>query len=393
MNRLRRIVAQFPTLVLARRNLSRATARSTLAVVAVVIGVVAIGTIGTGGEAFKQDQLDAYEGFGGTATVDPVYYPDENETAGRHFDDGDIDRMRQASGGATVLPVVQRWDAVVQTPTGEAIVTAQIQGLGNPGSFYEAQAGTIPENWRESVVVGSRIAENNDIQPGDQVTVTVNGSFDKSFRVAAVLEPQGFADQLMADRAVFVPLGQFEDPEYDRVIVSVDSRTASIDDAAQGIESEFNTRRRNVDVEKVQEQREQFEQLFGTINQFLIGVGSISLLVAAVTIANTMLMSAIEREREIGVMRAVGYPKTAVVSLLVAESAILGLIGAAIGVPIALFLGMVLNQLLVGSPLAFTTTGLQYVTIGAVFGIGTSILAGVYPAWKAANKRPVEALG
>lgn len=360
--------------------------------VAVVIGVVAIGTIGAGGEAFKQDQMEAYEGFGGTATVDPVYYADGSGSVGRNFSDDEIDRMRQATDGATVLPVVERWDAVVQTPSGGVIATAQIKGIGDPGAFYEAQSGSIPDNWRRSVVVGSRVAENNDIQPGDQVTVMVNGSFDRSFRVAAVLEPQGFADQLQADRAVFVPIEQFEESAYDQAIVRVNPRTGSIDEAAASLESEFNTRKRNVDVEKVQEQRDQFEQLFGAINKFLIGVGSISLLVAAVTIANTMLMSAIEREQEIGVMRAVGYPKTAVVSLLIAESAILGLVGAAVGVPIAVGLGMVLNQVLVGDPLAFTATGIQYIAVGALFGIGTSVLAGVYPAWKAANKRPVEAL-
>ncbi|EMA05219.1 ABC transporter permease [Haloferax mediterranei ATCC 33500] len=377
---------------MARRNLSRATARSTLAIVAIVIGVVAIGTIGAGGEAFKQDQMEAYEGFGGTATVSPVYHENENGSLTGGFSDHDINRMRQTTDGATILPVVERWDAVVRTPSGETIVTAQIKGLDNLGRFYEAQSGTIPDNWRRSVVIGSRVAENNDIQTGDQVTVAVNGSFARSFRVAAVLEPQGFADQLQADRAVFVPVKQFEDPEYDSVIVSVDSRTGSIGKASKSLETEFNTRRRNIAVSEVQEQRDQFERMFETINKFLIGVGSISLLVAAVTIANTMLMSAIEREREIGVMRAVGYPKTAVISLLLSESAILGMVGSAIGVPIALGIGMGLNQLLVGDPLAFTTAGLQYIGIGALFGIGTSVFAGVYPAWKAANKRPVEAL-
>ena len=126
MSRFQRIVAQFPTLVLARRNLSRATARSTLAVVAIVIGVVAIGTIGMGGEAFKQDQLEAYQGFGGTATVNPVYYADDSGTIGQHFSDDDIARMRQATDGTTVLPVVERWDAIVQTPSGEIVATAQI---------------------------------------------------------------------------------------------------------------------------------------------------------------------------------------------------------------------------------------------------------------------------
>ncbi|SEL98147.1 ABC transporter permease [Haloferax larsenii] len=392
MSWLRRVAAYFPTVVLARRNLSRATARSLLAIAAVVIGVVAIGTIGMGGEAFKQDQMEAFEGFGGTATVYPVYHHDGSGSINGDFSRQNINRMRQVTDGTTVLPIVERWDTLVQTPTGEVIITAQVKGLDNPGSFYDAQSGTIPDNWKRSAIVGSRIAENNDIQPGDRITVSVNGSFTRKFSVAAVLEPQGFADQLRADRTVFVPLDEFDDPEYDSAIVRVDPTTTSVDAATESIESEFNTRERNVYVQKVQEQREGFEKTFETINQFLIGVGSISLLVAAVTIANTMLMSAIEREREIGVMRAVGYPKRAVVSLLVAESSILGIIGSMVGVPLALGIGMVLNQVLLGDPLAFTAAGLRYVAIGAVFGIGTSLLAGVYPAWKAAKKQPVEAL-
>jgi putative ABC transport system permease protein len=105
-----------------------------------------------------------------------------------------------------------------------------------------------------------------------------------------------------------------------------------------------------------------------------------------------MLMAAIERESEIGVLRAYGYPKRAVVSLLVAESTILGVVGAAIGAPIALAVGMVVNQILLADPLAFTVAGLRYVAVGVVFGIVTALVAGLYPAWKAANKRPVEAL-
>lgn len=393
MNPLRWLAVQFPTLVLARRNLSRATARTVLAVVAIVIGVVAIGAIGTGGEAFKQDQLQAYEGFGGTATVDPVFYPGADGESDTTFDDAEIGRMRRASGGAAVLPVVEPSGSLVESPSGDPLLTVQLKGLENPDEFYEAQAGEIPDNWRRSVIVGSRVANDNDIQPGDRMTVRVAGEFDRSFAVAAVLEPQGFADPLSADGSVFVPVTQFDDPVYGQAIVRVDPQVRSVDGAAAGIEAEFNDRRRTVDVSTVQDQRQQFEQFFGTVNQFLIGIGAISLLVAAVTIANTMLMSAIEREGEIGVFRAVGYPKRAVVSLLVAEATILGLVGAAIGAPVALGIGMVINELLLGDPLAFTDAGLRYVAVGVTFGIVTALVAGLYPAWKAANRRPVEVLG
>ena len=375
--------------MLARRNLSRATVRSILAVVAIVIGVAAIGAIGTGGEAFKQDQLEAYEGFGGTATVDPVFRSGRTDAT---LDDQEVSRIQQAADGATVLPVVEPFGSLVRTGSGETLVTAQVKGLGNPAAFYDPAAGEIPDNWRRSVVVGSRMANNNNIDPGDRMQVSVTGEFDRSFRVVAVLEPQGFADPLSADRTVFVPLAQFSSDEYDQAIVQVDPQSGSIDAAAEGIETEFNTRERTVWVDKVQEQREQFESFFGTINQFLIGVGAISLLVAAVTIANTMLMSAIERESEIGVLRAYGYPKRAVVSLLVAESTILGVVGAVIGAPIAVGIGMAVNQLLLGDPLAFTAAGIQYVGLGVAFGVVTALVAGLYPAWKAANKRPVEAL-
>jgi putative ABC transport system permease protein len=387
-----RLAARFPLLVLARRNISRASARSVLAVAAIVIGVVAIGGIGTAGEAFKQDQLEAYEGFGGTATVHPVVYADEDDPAASTFSNQEIDRMRQASGGATVLPVVESYGASVRTQNGEQIPTANVKGLENPGRFYDASTGSIPENWRRTVVVGSRIADENDVAVGDRITVAVDGAFERQFRVAAVLEAQGFAGPLRADRTVFVPIGQFETETYDEAIVRVDPRTGSVDETKERIETEFNGRQRAVYVSPVQEQREQFEESFGTINRFLVGVGAISLLVAGVTIANTMLMSTIEREAEIGVLRAVGYPTAAVVRLLVTEATILGIVGAAVGVPLALGAGVIVNELVLGDPLSFTATGLRYVGVGATIGVGTSLFAGLYPAWKAANKRPVEVL-
>lgn len=300
MSLRQRIKAYFPMFVLARRNVTRASARSVLAVVAVVIGVVAIGAIGAGGEAFKQDQAAAYEGFGGTATVSPVFQPGEANSM--TFSDAEITRLRRAAGSATVLPTVSSFNAQVRTQNGEVIPTAQVRSLDSPGRFYTATEGTIPTTWRRSAVVGARLANNNDMAVGDRIDVRIPGQLDRSFRVVAILQPQGFADPLSADRAVFVPLAQFDDPAYDQALVRVDPQVTSIDQTATQIESTLNARDRTVSVSPVREQREQFEQLFGTVNQFLVGIGAISLLVAAVTVMNTMLMTVIERRGEIGVL-------------------------------------------------------------------------------------------
>ncbi len=391
MRPLARLAGYLPTVVLARRNVSRATARSALAAVAVVIGVVAVGGVGLGGEAFTQNQLEAYEGFGGVATVSQLDVPDDPAEPDGTFSDQEIGRLRQTVGDATVIPVVGPGNATVRTPDGEILVTAQVKSMSDPSRFYELRAGSFPSSSSRAVVVGSRVASDNDLAVGDRVTVSTD-SFTRSFRVVGILDGQGFSDPLSADRSVFVPVGQFGDPTYDEALVQADARDGSLDEAVAAIEEEFNGRDRTVFVDRVSDQRDRLESTFQQINQFLLGLGAVSLLVAAVTITNTMLMSIAEREGELGLLRAVGYGKWAVLRLVVAEATLLGAAGVAVGVPLTLGVGAAVNYALLGDPLAFTPTGLRYVALGAALGLGIALLGGVYPAWRAATREPVEAL-
>ena len=117
-----------------------------------------------------------------------------------------------------------------------------------------------------------------------------------------------------------------------------------------------------------------------------------SLFVASVSIVNVMLMSTIERRGEIGVFRAVGYQRLAVLRLLLTEALLMGLVGAILGVVLSLAVGAVVNQALLGDPLAFSDRSLQYLAFGFVFGLVASLLSGLYPAWRAASDPPVESL-
>jgi putative ABC transport system permease protein len=160
------------------------------------------------------------------------------------------------------------------------------------------------------------------------------------------------------------------------------------------IESWFNDQDEQiVNVRNFAAVQENVDSFLGTLQLGLLGIGSISLVVASVAILNVMLMSTIERRGEIGVLRAVGITRGEVLRMILTEAAFLGMIGGILGVVVSAGIGTVVFELLIGRPLdAFNWQSAQYLLYGMLFAIVASVISGLYPAWKAANERPVEAL-
>jgi putative ABC transport system permease protein len=92
-------------------------------------------------------------------------------------------------------------------------------------------------------------------------------------------------------------------------------------------------------------------------------------------------------------MRAVGYQKRQILKIMLAEAILLGVVGGTAGALISLGAGMIIHQVLLDNALlAFRPGVLVYLPVAFGFGVATSAISGLYPAWKAANERPVEAL-
>ena len=159
------------------------------------------------------------------------------------------------------------------------------------------------------------------------------------------------------------------------------------------LEEQLNKKEEQVSVQDSSRMLESITETLGTMTTFVMAIAGISLLVAAVSIFNVMMMSVTERIREIGILRSIGTQKGEVRKMFIYESAILGSLGAVIGAVASLTIGWVVVLAMVGSTeYFFAPASLMYVPFGMAIGFITCVLSGVYPAWSASNLDPIEAL-
>jgi putative ABC transport system permease protein len=202
-----------------------------------------------------------------------------------------------------------------------------------------------------------------------------------------------------ADNAVYFPLGTFHNlhPEDKDMWVSVkydDPKNRSL------VEEEIRERLRIMRKVRV-DKPDDFEifgpdslsklwsQLTGGLVLFMIAVSSVGLMVGGVGVMNIMLVSVTERTREIGVRKAIGATKRTILTQFTTEAVTLCAVGGIIGILVGAVLTYIIYFLPIGLPATLSTT---WVLIGFTVSCAIGLLFGIYPAWKAANLDPIEAL-
>jgi putative ABC transport system permease protein len=279
---------------------------------------------------------------------------------------------------------------------------------------FVAASGSVPLNPAgNDIVIGARISDPRlngtlFVQAHEDVSVIWTNNTALPFvnetytaYVSGVLDRiGGFGVGGPSDTGVYVPFSQaqrfFGTDKADMILVKLKSSDPAVaNSTSKAITDYFGNQ---VSVISATALQSLLTTIFSTISLFLGGIAAISLLVAGIGIMNIMIVSLIERTREIGILKALGMKSRTVLYIFLTESVIIGLIGAVIGIIsgwilanfVALFLG---RGGIIGSALTITPILSPTVLLGALaFGVGVSVIFALYPAWRASELKPVEAL-
>ena len=132
----------------------------------------------------------------------------------------------------------------------------------------------------------------------------------------------------------------------------------------------------------------QFNEFTGSISIGALAISGIALLAAGIGIMNIMLVSVTERTREIGVRKAVGARKANIITQFISEATVISILGGCIGI----VLGLVGGNLLAVFLKMETVIPIDWILFGLFSCILIGIVFGTYPAWKASNLDPIDAL-
>jgi putative ABC transport system permease protein len=396
----------------ALESLASNKLRSGLTILGIVIGVAAVIAMLAVGAGAENTITGSIEGIGTNVLF--VFSGGSEEIQNpKPLTLSDAEAIADPFAAPSVVGVAPYLQGSVEiTANGEGTVTA-INGVTPEYSLvrewsvtegtFVAEADLLGRN--SVVVLGVGVAEDlfgrKDGLTGE--TVRIEG---QPFRVIGVMEEKGGGSFGSEDDTIFVPLSTAQarllrrstQDRIDLILVQAVSSDA-VNQAADEVSQILRTRHRTVVGEddftiiNQQDILDTASTITGVLTIFLGGIAAISLLVGGIGIMNIMLVSVIERTREIGLRKAMGARKRDILVQFLVESSLMSLLGGIIGILLGWGIAVVVGQIAAASNTDLTpTVGIEAILLATISSSIFGLFFGLYPANRAASLEPVEAL-
>ncbi len=382
--------------------------RTFLTMLGIIIGVGSVVLMVSMGRSFQNYILTQIESIG-TNTLDII--PTGFEKFGGNLEsltEDDFEAIRQLSSVESATPVI-----VVGKPItyGKEEVSPMI--IGARRAFidnYGMQIGqgrlldTNDENGAKSVaVIGPQTAEDlfgNSQAIGRKITIG-----ESSFTVVGVFASKGSALLQDLDKMVHVPYSTARSVTAQRHLSFITLKTVGDPAIAQEEITALLRDRHDIINPENDPDKDDFiarsaEQVTSIVTSVTLGltiflslVAAISLLVGGIGIMNIMLVSVTERTREIGLRKAVGAKKKDILLQFLFEAVSLTLTGGVIGISLGVFFGWLLCRIAAKFLGDFSfALSIWSIALAVMMAVGTGLLFGLYPAKRASDLSPMEAL-
>ena len=412
-------------------NLGRHKVRTILSAVGVTVGILTIVTMLSLGIGVQQEIIQVFQTAGlETVTIRPVT---EEQTAFNQFTEPKrtviitsdlVEEMRARDDVVEVSPYVFTPRSMsVSLKIGEEMTQISVgrsyMGISEPFTPPpELIAGEeLTDGIQGDIVVNTSALESLGYEGqaafddliGQQVELVLQAPRGDTetfaFRLAGVIKTNigvdgpYFSAQLNADDVLALKGWWYNDPDilenegYDVLVI----KAVSLNDATQIVAQ---LQERGFEVESLEAMLDMVNKAMVILQTMLSSVGGLALLVASIGIANTMVMSVYERTREIGILKAVGASPGDIRLLFMTEASLIGLLGGVVGTIGGWLLGIGLNETILAylawkeismTGTFFAITG-WLVALALAFATLVGLLAGLYPAARAARLDPLEAL-
>lgn len=404
------------TLKSAIKGLKAHKSRSGLTILGIVIGITAIILIMSLGKGAQELILNQIRGMGSAIiNIDPGREPQGFSDFAEIFTDSlkpsDVEALKNPSnvqGIKEISPVVTLTSNIsYESEAKRAMVIGGSELIAKIFELYPAQGQFFgDEDIKHNsavVVLGSQLKEDL-FGPSDAIGEKVKIK-DRAFRVIGVIKPKGQASMFDIDKMAAVPYTTAQQyllgiNYYHGILVQAESEEI-VPQVARDIELTLREQHNITDPEKddfhLTTQADAMQRV-GTVMTILTvllsAVAAISLIVGGIGIMNIMLVSVTERTREIGLRKAIGATRNNILAQFLLEATLLTLIGGAIGILLGsgyAFIASLILSRVVSLGWVFTIS-LKAILLGIGVAAFVGIVFGLYPAWQASKKSPIEAL-